>query len=773
LEGITEKDVQHLSTKSIQFKLVGVILTVIAVAITGLAIATYLSTRDVIVSNTDQQLRNDATELAEDVALWLDMKRGEVAAIAASPTVATGDKNEIMRYITAEVKRLDGYELLLVGDANGSYYTSNGQTANNSDRDYFKKVMATGEAYVSDPLVARTTRHNVIIVAAPILKEGKVIGVVGGSVRLESIEKKIQAVKRGKSGYAYLVQADGLVVAHPDPVFSMKKNLLADPDVDNRLKITFQGAAAGQTVVGRYASPALKTEQFVGFAPVAGTNNWVTGITVPVDDVWAPLYRLNFIFSVATLLILILTGVIIKWFLSNTIIQPLLQLKTLIEQVAKGDLTVRGKARADDELGQLTLSVNQTLDAICDMIGKIHFSTGELKTASAMLQAIARTVADNSATMNGRTLIAENAVREILTRIDTTNRATEETGNNITSIAAAVQEMAATASTVVMVAENVSSTVDSVRQAIEGVYVNTDRVSQSAGDMSVAVEQVVQSVQEINCSIGNVKTNCDRSVQITLNAKEFAQETSRVIAQLSDSSNKINKIVSIISNIASQTSMLALNATIEAASAGEAGKGFAVVAGEVKELAQRTARATDEIGQQLEEMQGNMSTAVQAVEKITQVIFEVTDITGIIGHAIAEQSEALEQITCSSVDAGNMVNFIAKEIMTVNVNCKLASQSAIDASQGVSEITQSITELSEVTNSIARNVEAVSVTMEAIVEAGQEIFTRSNEISISAGEVTEISQDTSAQSADTMKAADSLAETAASLDKLVKVFKIE
>ncbi len=761
-----------LNSKSIQFKLVGVILLVIAVAITGLAGSTYLSTREVVVSNIDQQLRKDANGLADDITLWLNMKKGEVAAIAASPVLMTGDKAEILRYITAEVKRLDDYELILVGDAKGDYYTSNNQAANNADREYFKSVMSSGENYVSDPLSARTTRNKVVIVAAPIVLEGKVIGVVGGSVKIESIEKKMQAVKLGKTGYAYLVQANGLLIAHPDQTLAMKKNLLDDSATDNRLKATLQGAVKGQVSVGRYRSANTDKEQFVGAAAVAGTNNWVVGMTVPVDEIWEPIDRLNWIFCLATLIILLITGALTQWFLSTTVIRPLVQLETMIESVAQGDLTARGKAVADDELGRLTLSFNQTLDTICEMIGKIHEANCELKPASMRLQEIARMGADNSLTMNNRACVAENAVREILTRIDGTNHATEETGGNITNIAAAVQEMAATTSTVAMVAEGVSTTVNNVRLAFEGISGNTDRVSQNSGDMSNSVEQVVNSVQDINRSIGNVKLKCERSVQITLEANDFAQETSRVISQLSDSTKKINKIVSIINNIASQTNMLALNAAIEAASAGEAGKGFAVVAGEVKELAQRTARATDEIGQQLEEMQNNMSRAVESVGKITQVIVEITDITGTIGNAINEQSATLTQITGNSVAAGERVKSIAEEIITVNANCKKASKDAADASRGVAEIAQSITELSDVTTSIARNVESVSSMMASIVEAGQEILTRSNEISTSTGQVTEISENTSALAADTMKAADGLAETATKLDTSVKVFKV-
>ena len=289
--------------------------------------------------------------------------------------------------------------------------------------------------------------------------------------------------------------------------------------------------------------------------------------------------------------------------------------------------------------------------------------------------------------------------------------------------------------------------------------------------MSASVENVIESVHGINDSLGEVKNKCERSMQITQEAKEFAGETYRIISQLSESSKKINKIVNIISNIAGQTNMLALNATIEAASAGEAGKGFAVVAGEVKELSRRTAKATDEIGQQLEDMQTNMNSAVQAVEKIAQVIFEITDITGNIGHAVSIQSETLNAISGEAKAAGQKVNAIVQDIVTVNDSCRSAAQSAAGAADGVANIARSTGEMSGATHSVAGNAERASTMMATVVETNREILASSNEIAASAAEVSQASINTAAQANETKKSAESLAGMATRLDRLLKQFR--
>ena len=191
-------------------------------------------------------------------------------------------------------------------------------------------------------------------------------------------------------------------------------------------------------------------------------------------------------------------------------------------------------------------------------------------------------------------------------------------------------------------------------------------------------------------------------------AQQRAQQTNEIIKRLNTSSKQIGKIVNVINDIADQTNMLALNAAIEAAGAGEAGKGFAVVANEVKELAKQTAEATEEIAQQIEDMQNNMSQAVEAVETINKVIEETTQITNAIAAAVTEHSALTGEISTSILDAASEVNLISEEIQEVAEKSEGAAQNAGRPRPVPQEIARSAQELSQAANEVAHKTEESS-----------------------------------------------------------------
>ena len=162
-----------------------------------------------------------------------------------------------------------------------------------------------------------------------------------------------------------------------------------------------------------------------------------------------------------------------------------------------------------------------------------------------------------------------------------------------------------------------------------------------------------------------------------------AQDT---VASLGESSAEIGQVIKVITSIAQQTNLLALNATIEAARAGDAGKGFAVVANEVKELAKETARATEDIGQKIEAIQGDTRGAVTAISEIAEVIGRINDIQTTIASAVEEQTATTNEIARSVTEAAGGANGIADDITQV-------SSAADDTRQGAQNTLQSATEL--------------------------------------------------------------------------------
>jgi methyl-accepting chemotaxis protein len=260
--------------------------------------------------------------------------------------------------------------------------------------------------------------------------------------------------------------------------------------------------------------------------------------------------------------------------------------------------------------------------------------------------------------------------------------------DNAQQVAMASSQMSATSHRITANSEQTSTQANAVSQATQLVSQNLQSVSTGAGEMSTTIQDIA--------------SNAHAAADVASNAVATAQAANVAVGKLGQSSAEIGEVIKVITSIAQQTNLLALNATIEAARAGEAGKGFAVVANEVKELAKQTSKATEDISRKITAIQTDTKGAVGAIGSISDVIRQVSDISGTIATAVEEQSATTNEMTRNVGDA-------AKGSEEITRNIEGVAQAARGTSTGAQELQKSGNELAEMAAQLRTLVEQFKI----------------------------------------------------------------
>jgi methyl-accepting chemotaxis protein len=322
---------------------------------------------------------------------------------------------------------------------------------------------------------------------------------------------------------------------------------------------------------------------------------------------------------------------------TRRVITPLHNMRDAMLKVASGDLAVdTGYTARKDEIGALAGALETFKQQAADKV-QIEAQERERNAgATARQQAIESYVGE-----------FESLVRQTLDQLGDASGQMRTTSTELSSVS---------------------------RQTNERIQV----AEKASGEASMSVDSVAAASEELSASINDISQQAAHAAGIASRAVSQARETDGTVQGLAKSAARIGEVVGLINTIAAQTNLLALNATIEAARAGEAGRGFAVVASEVKSLASQTAKATEEISEQISDIQKVVGEAIDAIKGIGSIIGEVNEVATAIAAAVQEQGAATQEITRSTQYAAQGTKNVSENIMGVKADADKSAAAADD-----------------------------------------------------------------------------------------------
>ncbi|MBP2650861.1 MAG: mcpA 6 [Firmicutes bacterium] len=604
--------------KTIQAKLTVTILVIFLVALSTLGGLNYWKARAIVTDEITKSMGELAEHSANGIGDWVEKGQFEIAGIATAQVFQSGNMEEIVAALIRVKKDTARFEALGYIEPNGICHDDKGVVVNVASRAYFQQAM-NGEKNVSDPLISPATGNLIVVLAVPVKADGKVTGVLFGSINITDITKEVLGVKAGETGYGYLVRGDGLIIIHPSKEVAMKTNALENNDAGSAMKVATERMVKGESGVVRYEYKGA--DKMLAFAPVPGTK-WSLAATVPTAEVTGVVASLTLISMVTIAIVLVLAAVIIAWY-ARRIAKPIQGLELVANRIAGGDISeTKLNINSDDEIGRLSQSFEQMAKNLRTLIHKVHGATDQVAASS----------------------------EELTASSDQAAQAANHIATSIISVAAGADEQLAAAN-------DTSAVVEQMSASIQQVAANANQVASQSAMAADKAKDGDNTVVKAVAQMGKIEETVNSSAQ--------------VVTKLGERSKEIGQIVDSISSIASQTNLLALNAAIEAARAGEQGRGFAVVAEEVRKLAEQSQDAAKKIAQLIGEIQGETDKAVVAMNDGTREVkigAEVVktagdafrEIVGLVSEVSGQMSEISEAIHQMAAGSQQIVGSVRK-----------------------------------------------------------------------------------------------------------------
>jgi len=648
------------------FQKIMVIVAVLAIGMVVIGIYSTLSLRSNIIEKTKQNLQALAENSGETFWAFIEQHSKLIDLLSKDANVMGVYKNEnqedvwMKKLFYSVIKSYPDVMYVYVGLKDKRMYlipeTELPEGYDPTSRPWYQAAVAKpGQIIITEPYADASTGKLVVTIAKTVQTDEGIVGVVALDFDISKLSDAL--LSKGKElGYLNaVVSAEGNIIMHSD------KTLIGKNVKDQEF---FQKWVSGPDS-GVFGYTFNNAKRITGYKKLP--NGWIYATLVLEKDLMKEV-NLQTLINVSITIVAIVLGVIVALFISRVfVVKPINFIVDKAEKIANGDLTVRIDYSSKDEIGKLAAALDKMVLALKEIATTIERDSQTVKQEASQVAAVSEEV---SAT-----------IEELTAQVDSVN-------SNVNNASAAIEEMTSGIEEVAASAQNVA------------------HASQKLSEEAQKVSQLANEGQKAILSIADV----------IVQTREKADVTFQIVEKLSESAKNIGEIVDTINSIAEQTNLLALNAAIEAARAGEAGRGFAVVADEIRKLAEESKQATQNIANILRGIVDNSMKASDATKETVEIVNKAYSESGLVKsqfeqilQSIVRMSQMTENLAASAQEQS-----AAAEEMSSAMDS--ASKSMVSVVEQMNEVTMAIKQQADAIANVAKTAENLDDVAEKLVE---------------------------------------------------------